>query len=233
MIRIIGNDQISLDWFEKKAGDKITRSINREFGDPKISGISHPQRLPGFANAKPYPENPLTDFKYGTKSEDGTWNMWRVRIVRAEYQLCEKTRLMFLDALSAQMESGRRAEVRKSRPGEEEKGVTLVSSPNAAKLARWHYVDVLRRAKLTPLSANWSAVDFMVACRLRVQNFSAGETAYAISQESPNARPAGNNHHQYNFPKYAGEVAAAVFILPDNAPQISRLKPYLQFWPPC
>ena len=234
------NPSVDLDrWpslleLERLAGNKIVREINcrQKFGDPEISGIVHPQRLPGFANAKPHPTN-LTGFKYGVEKNDGTWSMWRVRIVRAEFQLCGKTQQMFLDALSAILGKGHRAEARKRIHGGGEGGVTLETSPNAAKLVRWHYADVLKRAKQTALSANWSSVDFMVACRMRVHGFSAGETAYAVSFESRNARPAVAKNKHHNFDRYASDLASIVFALPEDAPEILRLRPYVKFWPPA
>lgn len=38
---------------DHSAENEFFRRINREFGDPKISGVVHPFRLPGFTNQKP------------------------------------------------------------------------------------------------------------------------------------------------------------------------------------
>lgn len=54
-VRIPGLD-IAVDRFHstaRRAGNEIVKKINNKYGDPKISGIYHQFRIPGFKNIKP------------------------------------------------------------------------------------------------------------------------------------------------------------------------------------
>lgn len=43
---------------EQRAANRVVRRLNRRYGDPKFSGVTHPFRIAGFGNAKPGKEGP-------------------------------------------------------------------------------------------------------------------------------------------------------------------------------
>lgn len=63
---------------DHSAANEFFRRINKEYGDPKISGVVHPFRLPGFTNQKPKHRKP-----------DGKQPF--VTLEYAEFKICHQT----------------------------------------------------------------------------------------------------------------------------------------------
>src|SRR5512134_3324387 len=63
---------------DRDVGNRLAEQLNREYGDPKLSGCIHPHRAPGYENRKPKHQR-----------EDGTYP--EVRLARAEPRECGKT----------------------------------------------------------------------------------------------------------------------------------------------
>ena len=91
---------------DKDVGNRLSDTLNREYGDPKLSGAVHPHRAPGYENRKPEHQR-----------EDGGYP--EVRLLKAERCECTKTLALShqidaeyqqLAALKAQ-QSGRKAKL--------------------------------------------------------------------------------------------------------------------------
>src|SRR5512144_1422423 len=63
---------------DRDVGNRLTEQLNREYGDPKLSGGIHPHRAPGYENRKPKHQR-----------EDGSYP--EVRLLKAERRECVKT----------------------------------------------------------------------------------------------------------------------------------------------
>lgn len=61
----------------REVGNRFTERLNKQYGDPKLSGCIHPHRAPGFANLKP---------KH--RKENGAYP--RVKLLQAEKRECAK-----------------------------------------------------------------------------------------------------------------------------------------------
>ena len=223
-------DDVSLE-LAKRAADNVMRSFNQLYGDPNISGSSHGQRLPGFGNVKLLPDG---RHKYLVPSPSGAI-VWRVRRTRSGLMLCQKTAALFaaeVARLRAEVAPApRRPVTRTSRPsGTPTPAVTYVACPNAVISAEWHYMDTLDKSGQSRLEANWSKIDWMVGCRLRVMGFAAGEVAHAIAERSVKERPAGKNNH-YDFSDYVSRTVSRIFALGDDDRTLSKLRKYSRRWP--
>ncbi|MEN1215555.1 DNA-primase RepB domain-containing protein, partial [Pseudomonas aeruginosa] len=60
---------------DKDVGNRLSDALNREYGDPKLSGAIHPHRAPGYENRKPKHQR-----------EDGSY--LEVRLLKAERREC-------------------------------------------------------------------------------------------------------------------------------------------------
>jgi hypothetical protein len=130
---------------DRIAANRITRELNRKYGDPKLSGSVHGHRLPPFPNRKP---------KH--RREDGTYP--DTALVRADGGYCEKTR-QELEAAHAELKHAEaRArqdkEVTEKTPGGLSIGAT---DPDAAYWA--HYRDIAAKFSGT---MDYSRIDGMV-----------------------------------------------------------------------
>ncbi|KJW92248.1 mobilization protein, partial [Enterobacter asburiae] len=72
---------------DKDVGNRLSDALNREYGDPKLSGAIHPHRAPGYENRKPKHQR-----------EDGSYP--EVRLLKAERRECVKAL-----ALSSQIDA--------------------------------------------------------------------------------------------------------------------------------
>ena len=72
---------------DKGVGNRLSDALNRQYGDPKLSGAIHPHRAPGYENRKPKHQR-----------EDGSYP--EVRLLKAERRECIKAL-----ALSSQIDA--------------------------------------------------------------------------------------------------------------------------------
>lgn len=190
--------------FDRQIGNKLAALLNKEYGDPKLSGCIHPHRAPGFRNLK---------FKH--RQADGTYP--EVRLLQAIRRDCPKT-LALARQIAAEIEKealrqkklAAQQPVLSSRPG----------SPIAAYQA--HLANI--RNHLT-IEDN-SRVDSMIALRMRATGHSQEDIAHAIEQCAPAMRgkSEGRNWHQY-----AERTAAYAYSVAGDR-DLSKHANYIEHW---
>jgi hypothetical protein len=168
---------------DKDVGNRLAEFLNKEYGDPKLSGAIHPHRAPGYENRKP---------KH--RREDGSYP--EVRLLKAERRECVKTL-----ALSSQIDAEYQ---RLASEGPQHKEPTPraaveVAAATGSTLDAYqrHSQDVLQRQKGGKVDL--SRVDAMVAVRMRVTGHSQADIEAALRQCAPTLRekPEGRDWNDY------------------------------------
>jgi hypothetical protein len=182
---------------DRIAANRITRELNRKYGDPKLSGSVHGHRLPPFPNRKP---------KH--RREDGTYP--DTALVGADGGYCEKTQ-MELEAAHAEMKHAEaRARQDKEMTEKTPGGLSIgATDPDAAYWA--HYRDIAAKFSGT---MDYSRIDGMVGVRMRVTGYSREQIRNAIETNAPLMRreAAGEaevaaKYRNKDWSKYAAETA--------------------------
>ena len=175
---------------DKDVGNRLSDALNREYGDPKLSGCIHPHRAPGYENRKPKHQR-----------EDGSYP--EVRLLKAERRECVKTL-----ALSSQIDTEYQRQAAEKaqevmqrvrqpegsvKPGKE----FPAASGSAVDAYQRHYRDVLKRQKGGDVDL--SRVDSMIAVRMRVTGHQQADIEGAIRQCAPATRQKdeGRNWNDY------------------------------------
>jgi hypothetical protein len=201
---------------DRDVGNALSKMLNREYGDPKLSGAVHPHRAPGFPNRKP---------KY--RREDGSYPL--VRLLKAECRECRKSM-----ELSREIDARyQRQAAEKSQAQQPERSAKpdpeLAAASGSAINAYWmHYRDVLKRQRGGALDL--SRVDSMIALRMRV----TGHDLSAITGALRQCAPAIRKNHQAegrhnNWDDYAQRTARYAYSPAGNL-QAERLAKYRQQW---
>jgi hypothetical protein len=149
---------------DRLVGNELTRRLNRDFGDPNLSGAVHPHRLPDAENRKP---------KH--RREDGTYP--RVQLTRSDGGTCEHALALARDIAEERAGALARAGARPSAPAAAGVGTTAA------------YYLHQRDVALRFTDADPSRVDGMVAVRLRATGHSSPAVQAAIEQGGPIVRP--------------------------------------------
>lgn len=154
---------------DRWAANRLTKELNKKYGDPRLSGAVHAHRLPPFGNYKP-------------KHRGADGNFPATRLVEAEGGLCHQAfgELQQLHAKILEFEAKK----------EQERSLhdTLLNatagggSPNDAYWA--HYRDIASRHGVS----DFSVVDAMIGTRMRVSGFSSGDIQTAIEENAPKMR---------------------------------------------
>lgn len=180
---------------EHRAANAIFRSINKEFGDEKISAVVHPARAPGFPNSKE---------KH--RRSDGSFP--RVKILEAAGGFCEK---LIADLATAIEGLRKAASPHKAAPPSPRQASP---APPAAfdddrlrALFEYHWKDAERLAS-GPLDA--SRTDYRTCIRLRVIGYDRGEIADVLRIAGPGMRGDGGAS-KGGFSEYADKTAMAAF----------------------
>lgn len=174
----------------REVGNRLTEQLNKEYGDPKLSGCIHPHRAAGFANFKP---------KH--RLENG--NYPRARLLQAEKRECAKalelSRRIERECAAAEI---KRQQTHPPRPAPQ------TPQPGSTVSAYYaHYEDIRKRITTEDLSR----VDAMIAVRLRATGHSQEAVTDALLQCAPTIRQSCPKRETRNWHRYAERTAAYAF----------------------
>lgn len=201
---------------DRDVGNRLSDRLNREYGDPRLSGATHPHRAPGYENRKPKHQR-----------EDGTYP--EVRLVRAERRECPKA-LALAQQIDAdyQRQAAEKAERQRERreserqPAAEGAGAAFGGAVDAYQR---HYRDVLHR-QAGGGEIDLSRLDSMIAVRMRVTGHSQASIEGAIRQCAPAIREADEGR---NWQDYAQRTARFAYSAEGDR-QAAALAKYRGQW---
>lgn len=196
---------------DKDVGNRLSDALNREYGDPKLSGAIHPHRAPGYENRKPKHQR-----------EDG--NYPEVRLLKAERRECVKSL-----ALSSQIDAEyqRQAALKAQQPERSKAKPALAlaaASGSAIDAYQQHYRDVLKRQRGGEVDL--SRVDSMIAVRMRVTGHDQAAIEGAIRQCAPATRQKDEGR---DWNDYAQRTARYAYSAAGDR-QTADLGKYRQQW---
>jgi hypothetical protein len=205
---------------DREIGNAIVARLNKEYGDPKVSGEIHAHRAPGFQNKK---------LKH--KRDDGTYP--EVLLKKTGQGYCEKTIAISREMYSEIIEEKKRHAGQISKIAERfasANGISL-GDTHGAYLA--HCMDVMRIQKkhgVDARDADMSRIDAMVGIRLRMTGHSRQAIEEAIGAMSPQIRKeleyAGYRH---KWGEYAARTADYVFNSRGDA-AMKKLEAWREAW---
>lgn len=196
---------------DKDVGNRLSDALNREYGDPKLSGAIHPHRAPGYENRKPKHQR-----------EDGSYP--EVRLLKAERRECVKAL-----ALSSQIDAEyqRQAALKAQLPERNKAKPALelaAASGSAIDAYQRHYRDVLKRQRGGEVDL--SRVDSMIAVRMRVTGHDQAAIEGAIRQCAPATRQKDEGR---DWNDYAQRTARYAYSAAGDR-QAAELGKYRQQW---
>jgi hypothetical protein len=196
--------------YDREVGNRLAERLNRQYGDPTLSGCIHPHRAPGFENRKP--QHLATDGSYPT-----------VKLLKAEHQECVMTL-----ALSSHIDAEYRLQSEQKPQRPERKPHSAADMPtaggNAVTAYQRHRNDILKRQEGGAIDL--SRVDSMIAIRMRVTGHSQAEIEGTIRQCAPAARQAEEGR---DWAGYARRTAGFAFSVAGER-QSDHLWKYKQQW---
>ena len=202
---------------DKDVGNRLSDALNREYGDPKLSGAIHPHRAPGFENRKPKHQR-----------ADGSYP--EVRLLKAEPRECGKALALSreIDAeyqRQAEQRAAEKAQKRLQEPLEAHSPTqTPESAPEAAVEAYVrHYADILKRQGQP---GDLSRVDSMIAVRMRVTGHSQVDIEAAVFRCAPTIRTQSEGR---NWTDYAKRTARYAYSVAGDR-QVVALEKYRTQW---
>ena len=202
---------------DKDVGNRLSDALNREYGDPKLSGAIHPHRAPGFENRKP---------KH--RRADGSYP--EVRLLKAECRECAKTLALSreIDAEYQRQAEQRAAEKAQKRPQERLEAHSPTQIPESASEAaveayRRHYADILKRQGQP---GDLSRVDSMIAVRMRVTGHSQVDIEAAVYRCASTIRIQSEGR---NWADYAARTARYAYSVAGDR-QVAALEKYRTQW---
>lgn len=174
----------------REVGNRLTEQLNKQYGDPKLSGCIHPHRAPGFANFKP--QHRREGDKYP-----------RANLRHAEKKECTKalelSRRIERECVAAE---AKRQQMHPPRPAPQ------TPQPGSTASAYYaHYEDIRKRITTEDLSR----VDAMIAVRLRATGHSQEAIAEALLQCARTIRQSVPKRETRNWHRYAERTAAYAF----------------------
>jgi hypothetical protein len=187
---------------DRESANKITKELNKRYGDPKLSGATHAHRLPPFANFKPKHQR-----------EDGTFP--ETKLIEAFGGMCEKAfnelKAIDIELKAFEKESKEKQNILKDK--------TYMSpwdyGANDPTGAYWaHYRDVMSKIKDQKGDLNYSDIDGMIGIRMRVTGYSRDQVYSAIKENAAAMRKRtmsdaifNEKYHNRNWNRYAKETA--------------------------
>lgn len=200
---------------DREVGNRLCEKLNKEYGDPKLSGVVHPHRAPGFENRKPKHQ-----------ADDGTYPP--VLLVSAEHIDCGAAL-----RLSRQIDSEIAAKkvIKPAKPFVAPSTVEKGDSELERAYMR-HADDVLamNRKKSPGEVVDYSRVDSMVATRLRVTGRSREEVKGVIEVCAPKVRERdGAGRTDRDWSDYARRTSGYTFG-PAGDRQVEKVEKYEQRW---
>ena len=210
---------------DREAANRLTKQLNMEYGDPKLSGSIHGHRLPPYPNCKPrhrredgsYPTTTLTEMSGG---------------------ICEKAHAE-LEKLHAHLQETRKqieAEQRATAAVKIPTSNDTTGGPNDPNGAYWtHYRDIL--SKHTGGQPDYSRIDAMIGVRMRVTGYAQGDVQSAIEQNAPAMRREAmsadaftEKYRNRDWSRYAAETTGNYVYGPRGAIQYGKAQPYLPLY---
>lgn len=201
---------------DKDVGNRLSDALNREYGDPKLSGAIHPHRAPGYENRKP---------KH--RREDGSYPL--VRLLKAERRECAKA-LALTQQIDAEYQ--RQAAVKAQQPERRAKPALdaaelAAASGSVIDAYQRHYHDVLNLLKRQGGGeVDLSRVDSMIAVRMRVTGHDQGAIEGAIRHCARSIRA---NDEGRDWNDYAHRTALFAYSASGDR-QVAELEKYRQWW---
>lgn len=200
--------------YNREVGNRLAAQLNKEYGDPRLSGCIHPHRAPGFANFKP--KHRREGDKYP-----------RATLRHAEKKECTKTLELsrYIEKECAVAEA-KRLQVHPPRP---EPAAPRPSSTTAAYLA--HFENIRKHLTVE----DFSRVDAMIAIRLRATGHSQEAVSDAIVQCAPTirasrqAREGCSKRETRDWQRYAERTAAYSFGVAGDV-ALARNEKYFEHW---
>lgn len=154
--------------FDREIANSLSAMLNKEYGDPKLSGAIHPHRAPGFQNRKP---------KH--KREDGSYPA--TKLLLAEKRQCKKA---FEMTWRIRQELEQQAEERKKR---RQRQLAAMPRPaTSATQAYYAHYDNIRQHFGADM--DFSRMDAMIALRMRSNGHSQEAIRQAIFECAPTVR---------------------------------------------
>ena len=196
---------------DRDVGNRLAEQLNRDYGDPKLSGCIHPHRAPGYENRKPKHQR-----------EDGTYP--EVKLLKAERRECEKT-LERSRQIEAEYQRQTLEKAERARAANRRRDSTFQVAPtgSAVKAYQAHYQDVMKRTG----GADLSRVDAMIAVRMRITGHSQELISPArCAKCAPAIRETAESR---NWEDYAQRTARYAFSYAGDR-QAATLEKYREHW---
>ncbi len=195
----------------REVGNRLTEQLNKQYGDPKLSGCIHPHRAPGFANFKP---------KH--RLENG--NYPRANLRQAEKRECaEALKLSRRIERECAAAEAKRQQTHPPRPAQ---AAPRPTSATAAYFA--HYANIRKHLTVE----DFSRVDAMIAIRLRASGHSQEAVADTILQCAPTIRadrPGHRKREARDWHRYAERTAVYAFGVAGDV-ALARNEKYFEHW---
>jgi hypothetical protein len=196
---------------DRDVGNRLSDALNREYGDPKLSGAIHPHRAPGYENRKPKHQR-----------EDGSYP--QVRLLKAERRECVKA-LALSSQIDAEYQRQAAAKAQQQTLSKAKPALELAAASGSAVDAyQRHYRDVLKRQRGG--GVDLSRVDSMIAVRMRVTGHDQAAIEGAIRQCAPATREKDEGR---DWSDYAQRTARYAYSAAGER-QAADLGKYRQQW---
>ncbi|MCX4310564.1 MAG: DNA-primase RepB domain-containing protein [Desulfovibrio sp.] len=190
--------------FDRQIANQLTAMLNREYGDPKLSGAIHPHRAPGFGNFKPI-----------HRQANGAYPLVMLRF--AVKQICKKA---LVEARKVEMALKQRfLEREKNAP----KFMPTSGLPVPQNAYFAHYENI--RSHLT--IEDFSRVDAMIALRMRANGHSPQAVLAAIRECAPAIRTGTDKRRDWQ--KYAERTTNYAFGFAGDR-DMERNARYFETW---
>ncbi len=191
---------------DRDVGNRLTEQLNRQYGDPKLSGCIHPHRAPGFGNLKP---------KH--RKKDGSFP--RVKLLTADKVECT-TALELSRSIEREYVEAAKAKRQQVAPA---RHAVASPPPGAASSAYYaHYANIQKHLTVE----DFSRVDAMIALRLRASGHSPQAVADAVLRCAPTIR---EKREGRDWQRYAERTAAYAFgVAGDLA--LAKNERYVEHW---
>lgn len=200
---------------DRDVGNRLSDRLNKEYGDPKLSGCIHPHRAVGFQNRKPKHYR-----------EDGTYP--QVRLLKSARRECQKTLDLSkkIDADYQQQAAQKTQQPSIAKPAPALEHATATTASNSGIVAyQNHYKDILVRQKG---GVDLSRIDAMIAVRMRVTGHDQSSIEGVLRQCAPTIRL--DDAQGRDWSDYAQRTARHAFSPAADLQAGELEKKYKQHW---
>lgn len=193
--------------YDKDVGNRLVEYLNREYGDPKLSGCIHPHRAPGFENRKWESGAPTPKYQQA----DGNFPIVTLR--HAEACVCDR-------AIAMSRVIARRLDEEALAAREQRPLLTSGSHLSSNTVYEAHHQDILLNLK--DESIDYSRIDAMIAERMRLTGHSQSDIQAIMEVCAPAIRPVPQRR---DWAAYANRTAAYAFSAKADR-QLERIERY-------